>query len=309
MHTNFLPQSILFLPQYSIFSSCTIPTRVLSKQHKSRVMFHFPNKQKMPSHWMRLINPPCGNTKHVPGSMFIAGDPEVNKTHALTFILSWWPGFSLWEMEAIRREILSTPTFPFTNPLGFYSVFPSVTRLLFMSPLSIWMVAQTVKRLPIRQRPGFNPWVGKTSWRRKWQSTPVFLPGKFHGWRSLVGYNLWGRRVRHNSETSLSLSLSIWILDLNLSWPPKDTSLNILSILHHLFSSALTSLMTSTLPNPVVNSQSSSWWTDSLLLITIESPLLLEILSSVGTDESTLSWFSSCFTRCSILIHLFWFLI
>ena len=29
-------------------------------------------------------------------------------------------------------------------------------------------------------------------WRRKWQHTPVFLPGKFHGQRSLVGYSLWG---------------------------------------------------------------------------------------------------------------------
>ena len=29
--------------------------------------------------------------------------------------------------------------------------------------------------------PGFNPWVRKISWRRKWQPTPVFLPGKSHG--------------------------------------------------------------------------------------------------------------------------------
>ena len=38
-------------------------------------------------------------------------------------------------------------------------------------------------------RCGFDPWVGKISWRRKWQPTPVFLPGKFHGfggWRSTV---------------------------------------------------------------------------------------------------------------------------
>ena len=35
---------------------------------------------------------------------------------------------------------------------------------------------------------GFDPWVGKILWRRKWQPTPVFLPGKFHGQRSLVGY-------------------------------------------------------------------------------------------------------------------------
>ena len=46
-----------------------------------------------------------------------------------------------------------------------------------------------------RRRPGFGPWVGKTqglSRRRKWQPTPVFLPGKSHGWRSLAGFSLWG---------------------------------------------------------------------------------------------------------------------
>ena len=37
----------------------------------------------------------------------------------------------------------------------------------------------------------FNPWVGKISWRRKWQPTPVLLPKKFHGQRSLVGYSPW----------------------------------------------------------------------------------------------------------------------
>ena len=30
-------------------------------------------------------------------------------------------------------------------------------------------------------------------WRRKWQPTPVFLPGKCQGWGSLVGCRLWGR--------------------------------------------------------------------------------------------------------------------
>ena len=41
-------------------------------------------------------------------------------------------------------------------------------------------------------RHGFNPWVGKIPWRGKWQATPVFLPGKSHGQRSLMGYSPWG---------------------------------------------------------------------------------------------------------------------
>ena len=38
------------------------------------------------------------------------------------------------------------------------------------------LVAQTVKGLSTMSRPGFNHWVGKIPWRRKWQSTPVLLP-------------------------------------------------------------------------------------------------------------------------------------
>ena len=37
------------------------------------------------------------------------------------------------------------------------------------------------------KRRGFSPWVGKIPWRRKWQPTPVFLPGESHGQRSLAG--------------------------------------------------------------------------------------------------------------------------
>ena len=46
----------------------------------------------------------------------------------------------------------------------------------------------------------FDPWVGKILWRRKWQPTPVFLPGKSHGQRSLVGYSPWGRKELDTTE-------------------------------------------------------------------------------------------------------------
>ena len=44
------------------------------------------------------------------------------------------------------------------------------------------------------RRPGLGPWVRKIPWRRAWQPTPVFLPGKFHAQRSLTGYSPWGRK-------------------------------------------------------------------------------------------------------------------
>ena len=46
----------------------------------------------------------------------------------------------------------------------------------------------------------FDPWVGKTLWRRKWQPTPVFLPGKSHGQRSLAGYCPWGCKELDTAE-------------------------------------------------------------------------------------------------------------
>ena len=56
---------------------------------------------------------------------------------------------------------------------------------------------------------GFDPWVRKIPWRRKWQPTPVFLPGKSHGQRSLVGYDPWGcneldttEQLNHSSDKS-----------------------------------------------------------------------------------------------------------
>ena len=43
------------------------------------------------------------------------------------------------------------------------------------------------------KRRRFDPWVRKIPCRRKWQPTPIFLPGKSHGQRSLVGYSLPGK--------------------------------------------------------------------------------------------------------------------
>ena len=45
-----------------------------------------------------------------------------------------------------------------------------------------------------RKRPRFSPWVGKIPWRRAWQPTPVFLPWRMHGQRSLAGYSPLGHK-------------------------------------------------------------------------------------------------------------------
>ena len=61
----------------------------------------------------------------------------------------------------------------------------------------------------------FNPWVGKIPQKRKWQPTPVFLPGESYGQRSLVGYGLQDRKesdttkaIQHTAHTALRWELS-----------------------------------------------------------------------------------------------------
>ena len=74
-------------------------------------------------------------------------------------------------------------------------------------------LAQMEKNPPTSRIPGFDPWVGKVPWRRKWQSTPVLLPGESHGGRSLVDYSPRGRKESDTTErlhsTSMKCTLSL----------------------------------------------------------------------------------------------------
>ena len=76
------------------------------------------------------------------------------------------------------------------------------------TPPFLWapLVAQIRICLQCR-RPGFNPWVRKIYLRREWHPTPVFLPGQFHGQRSLGGYSPWGHKELDMTEW---LTLSLW---------------------------------------------------------------------------------------------------
>ena len=57
----------------------------------------------------------------------------------------------------------------------------------------------------------FDPWVRKIPWSRKQQRTPVFLPGKFHGQRSLAGYIPWGhKKVRHDLATKQQTTKTVY---------------------------------------------------------------------------------------------------
>ena len=50
------------------------------------------------------------------------------------------------------------------------------------------------------RRPVFDPWVGKSPWKREWLPIPVFLPRDFHGQRSLAGYSPWSHGESDKTE-------------------------------------------------------------------------------------------------------------
>ena len=97
---------------------------------------------------------------------------------------------------------------------------------MYKSRLPWWLRWQSVC-LQFR-RPRFDPWVRKIPWRRKWQPTPVLLPGKSHGQRSLVGYTPWGHKQSDTTEWLHFhfLSLCIKVETEKLKWWYRHIRLN-----------------------------------------------------------------------------------
>ena len=82
-------------------------------------------------------------------------------------------------------------------------------------------MAQALKNLPAMKetqevRCKFYLWVGKIPWRRKWQPTPVLLPGKSHRKGTLMEYSWWGHEeLERTMHTALSLSPAMMVESLS----------------------------------------------------------------------------------------------
>ena len=66
-----------------------------------------------------------------------------------------------------------------------------------------------VKNLPAMQETQVQSLGQEIPWRREWQPTPVFLPEKFHGLRSLAGYSPWGHKESDTTE-QLTHTHTLW---------------------------------------------------------------------------------------------------
>ena len=86
--------------------------------------------------------------------------------------------------------------------LFYFSI--SISSLILLTYSDKW-VSQVTQRQRLclqcrrHRRHKFDPWVGKIPWSRTWQLTPVFLPGKFHGERSLADYSPWGHKESYTT--------------------------------------------------------------------------------------------------------------
>ena len=91
--------------------------------------------------------------------------------------------------EKVSRKHRCAVTFK-PNPATSVTVTPVDTSCKSYFSIPKWHSGKE-SSCPCRRhkRCRFDPWAGKVPWRRKWQPTPVFLPGKFRGQKSLVGYS------------------------------------------------------------------------------------------------------------------------
>ena len=107
-------------------------------------------------------------------------------------------------------------------------------------------ISASIYWIPSRDQGSF-PWVRKIPWRREWQPTPVILPGKSHGQRSMVGYSPWGRKESDMTERLTLQASTICKLEKNqnkLTWQYRNFILqlkrsesewlaNLVDTLHH----------------------------------------------------------------------------
>ena len=88
----------------------------------------------------------------------------------------------------------------FLISISFYNLVPFTSRVIFAaSPTCLGLPRwhsgkESTCQCRRRKKYMFDPWVGTISWSRKWQPTPVLLPGKSHGQRSLAGCNPWDHK-------------------------------------------------------------------------------------------------------------------
>ena len=169
----------------------------------TQIHVHWSDDAIQPSHPLSSPSPPAFNlSQHqvslAMSQLFSPGGQSIGASASILAmnIQDWFPlGLTGLICTSDSQESSPAPQFMTTGKtivLTLWTFVGNVMSLLFCFLIRClglpWasLVAQLVKNLPAMQRPWFNYWVRKMPWRRQWQPTSVFLPGKSHGQRSLV---------------------------------------------------------------------------------------------------------------------------
>ena len=119
-----------------------------------------------------------------------------------------WLTWSTWKTKVQAKQ-----NYRLSGPLPFLNLDSNLTPTVALPwslhptldvhlPHSTLIHHQTLWSSRSCKRHRFDPWVMKIPWRRKWQPTPVFLPGESHGKRSLAGYSPWGCKESDTTEAT-----------------------------------------------------------------------------------------------------------
>ena len=134
-------------------------------------------------------------------SCLLARSQAQSQTQGFNFF--WWHSAEIWTCP----NVVALKVFPLAPP----------QRTWFCKKLNFWRCVQKnpnfVLQSVFRKLRTNGPLILKCfdiQWRRKWQPTPVSMPGKSHGPRSLVGYNPWGRKESDMTERLLC----VWLCQL-----------------------------------------------------------------------------------------------
>ena len=118
----------------------------------------------------------------------------------------YWSGLPLPSLINVLKEDLLLFSYCFLKP--FHCIFRLSRKHPWRRQWQPTPVLLPGKSHGRRSLVGYSPWSREESlftfmpWRRKWQPTPVFLPGESQGWGSLVGCRLWGRPESDTTEAT-----------------------------------------------------------------------------------------------------------
>ena len=161
-------------------------TRIFQQQPQAWFIYRFPGKGQWETIHSMVSQPAA------PGKGL---DPP---RHMLILLLLFMLSISSWG-GLVRHPLVmfffmkcsSISWLVFTLPYYYFHLFIFILVFVCYLFVIVFPGGSAVKHLPAMQRQGFDDWIGKIPWRRKWQPIPVFLPGKSHGQRSLVGNSPW----------------------------------------------------------------------------------------------------------------------